>query len=173
MWEYVRLEDDTQVSYSEVREDNTVKVVVERPRDWGFDTAECILPAFNWVSHEGFSEADLKELDDFVRNNAPLILRFAYEGGRSMPSLFRLGPYIIFFWTGENGEPVHVHIAVKRPTAEATKIWLTRSGGCKLAHNKGDIPARDLRDIMQFVSSNHALICKRWKETTGGLSFYC
>ena len=71
MWEYVRLEDDTQVSYSEVREDNTVKVV-----------AECILPAFNWVSHEGFSEADLKELDDFVRNNAPLILRFAYEGGR-------------------------------------------------------------------------------------------
>ena len=39
--------------------------------------------------------------------------------------------------------------------------------------NKGDIPARDLRDIMQFVSSNHALICKRWKETTGGLSFYC
>lgn len=90
-----------------------------------------------------------------------------------MPSLFRLGPYIIFFWTGENGEPVHVHVAVKRPTAEATKIWLTRSGGCKLAHNKGDIPARDLRDIMQFVSSNHALICKRWKETTGGPSFYC
>lgn len=82
MWEYVRLEDDTQVSYSEVREDNTVKVVVERPRDWGFDTAECILPAFNWVSHEGFSEADLQELDDFVRNNVPLILRFAYEGGR-------------------------------------------------------------------------------------------
>lgn len=82
MWEYVRLEDDTQVSYSEVREDNTVKVVVERPRDWGFDTAECILPAFNWASHEGFSEADLKELDGFVRNNAPLILRFAYEGGR-------------------------------------------------------------------------------------------
>ena len=88
-----------------------------------------------------------------------------------MPSLFRLGPYIIFFWTGENGEPVHVHVAVKRPTAEATKIWLTRSGGCKPAHNKGDIPARDLRDIMQFISSNHALICKRWKETTAGCRF--
>ena len=86
MWEYVRLEDDTQVSYSEVREDNTVKVVVERPRDWGFDTAECILPAFNWVSKEGFSEADLKELDDFVRNNAPLILRFAYGRPRVLRS---------------------------------------------------------------------------------------
>ena len=84
MWEYVRLEDDTQVSYSEVREDNTVKVVVERPRDWGFDTAECILPAFNWVSREGFSEADLKELDDFVRNNAPLIVCF--DSGRTSSS---------------------------------------------------------------------------------------
>lgn len=97
MWEYVRLEDDTQVSYSEVREDNTVKVVVERPRDWGFDTAECILPAFNWVSHEGFSEANLKELDDFVRNNAPLILRFAYEGGRVYACLFRLGHISLSF----------------------------------------------------------------------------
>lgn len=100
MWEYVRLEDDTQVSYSEVREDNTVKVVVERPRDWGFDTAECILPAFNWVSHEGFSEANLKELDDFVRNNAPLILRFAYEGGRVYAKSLPTRPYITFFCPG-------------------------------------------------------------------------
>lgn len=100
MWEYVRLEDDTQVSYSEVREDNTVKVVVERPRDWGFDTAECVLPAFNWVSHEGFSEADLQELDDFVRNNAPLILRFAYEGGRVYALSVSTRSYITFFCPG-------------------------------------------------------------------------
>ena len=78
-----------------------------------------------------------------------------------MPSLFRFGPYLLFFWTGENGEPVHVHVAVKRPTKDATKIRLTRSGGCKLAHNKGEIPARDLRDLMQFVAANHAYICDR------------
>ncbi len=46
MWEYVRFEDETQVSYSDVRDDNTVLVTVERPRDWGFDTAECVLPSF-------------------------------------------------------------------------------------------------------------------------------
>ncbi len=91
-----------------------------------------------------------------------------------MPSLFRIGPYLLFFWTGENGEPVHVHVAVKRPTRNATKIWLTRSGGCVLAHNQSEIPARDLRDIEQFVSANHELICRRWCEATGGpLSFYC
>lgn len=88
-----------------------------------------------------------------------------------MPSLFRIGPYVLFFWTGENGEPVHIHVSVKRPTKDATKIWLTASGGCKLAHNKGDIPSRDLRDIMQFVSANHQLICKKWFETMGECHF--
>ena len=58
MREYVRFDDDTQVSCSDVREDSTVLVVIERPRDWGFDT------------------------DEFVHNKAPLIMRFAYEGGR-------------------------------------------------------------------------------------------
>ncbi len=82
MWEYVRFEDDTQVSYSDVREDNTVLVVIERPRDWGFDSAECLLPAFNWLRLEGFSADEAKELDEFVHNNASLIMRFAYEGGR-------------------------------------------------------------------------------------------
>lgn len=82
MWEYVRFEDDTQVSYSDVREDNTVLVVIERPRDWGFDTAKCLLPAYRWVENSGFDDADLGRLDEFVRNNAPLIMRFAYEGGR-------------------------------------------------------------------------------------------
>lgn len=72
-----------------------------------------------------------------------------------MPSLFRFGPYLLYFWTGENGEPVHVHVSVKRPTKDATKIWLTKSGGCVLAHNKSGIPDRDLRDIMQLVAANH------------------
>ncbi len=90
-----------------------------------------------------------------------------------MPSLFRIGPYLLFFWTGENGEPVLVHVAVKRPAKDATKIWLTRSGGCKLAHNKGGVPQKDLRDILQFVAANHRFICKRWQEVTGTLSFYC
>lgn len=81
MWEYVRFEDDTQVSCSEVRDDNTV-LVVERPRDWGFDTAECLLPAYNWQRFDGFSEKEAADLGAFVRNNSSLIMRFAYKGGR-------------------------------------------------------------------------------------------
>jgi len=90
-----------------------------------------------------------------------------------MPSLFRFGPYVLFFWTGENGEPVHVHVAVKRPVRDATKIWPTRSGGCVVAHNKGGINEHDLRDIQQLVAANHEHICNRWKQVAGGCEFYC
>lgn len=91
-----------------------------------------------------------------------------------MPKVLTFGPYVIFFWVAENGEPVHVHVSVKRPEKNATKIWLTSSGGCILAHNNSNIPQKDLRDIMELVSLNHALICDKWKETfQGDISFYC
>ena len=54
-----------------------------------------------------------------------------------MPRVLEFGKYIIFFWIGEDGKPVHVHVSVKRPMDNSTKIWLTRNGGCLLAHNKG------------------------------------
>ena len=45
-----------------------------------------------------------------------------------MPQIFRIGSYIIYFWSNENDplEPVHVHIAEGRATANATKIWITK-----------------------------------------------
>ncbi len=79
MREYVRFDDDTQVSYSNVRDDNTILVVIERPRDWGFDTAKCLLPAITWIFTDGFDEADMANLDGFVRDNSPLIIRLAHE----------------------------------------------------------------------------------------------
>lgn len=91
-----------------------------------------------------------------------------------MPKVLEFGPYILFFWVGENGEPVHVHVALRRPTENATKIWLTSSGGCILAHNKSKIPAKDLADILELVSLNHGYICEKWKSVfQGDLSFYC
>lgn len=78
-----------------------------------------------------------------------------------MPSLFALGPYIILFWTDEQDEPVHVHVADNRPTKDATKLWLTASGGCIVSHNNSKLPERDLRRVAKFIRSNHELICKR------------
>ena len=39
-----------------------------------------------------------------------------------MPRVLEFGKYIIFFWIGEDGEPVHVHVSVKRPMDNSTKI---------------------------------------------------
>ena len=41
-----------------------------------------------------------------------------------MPQVFRVGPYIVYFWSNENDllEPVHVHIAEGRATANGTKV---------------------------------------------------
>lgn len=54
-----------------------------------------------------------------------------------MPQLFKIGSYVIYFWINENDplEPVHVHITKVRPSANATKIWITRSGKCLLQNN--------------------------------------
>lgn len=92
-----------------------------------------------------------------------------------MPKVFVYGPYIFFFWMGEDGEPVHVHVSVKRPTKNATKYWLTADGGCVLANNDSQIPEKDLRDITKIIKFNHGRICGRWIEVFGpdALTFYC
>lgn len=78
-----------------------------------------------------------------------------------MPSLFRIGEYIIYFWSNENGEPIHVHISKGRPTANATKVWLTSRGGCVLAHNKSQIPERILRNLMDVIAAQFFMICAK------------
>ena len=80
-----------------------------------------------------------------------------------MPSLFSIGGYRIFFWSGEECEPVHVHVAKGRPQPDATKLWLTSAGGCIIAHNRGKIPSKDLKVIERIVAAQHSLICKEWK----------
>lgn len=77
MWRYVTLDDETQIACSDLNEDGTISVAVERPVDWGFDSAKCILPAYSWSEVQGFTDSDLKFFDEFLRNNAPFIIELA------------------------------------------------------------------------------------------------
>ena len=92
-----------------------------------------------------------------------------------MPSLFKIGSYTIFFWSDEEGEPIHVHMAEKRPSPNATKIWLTRGGKCIVAHNKGKIPDNILNKALDIISAHYFIICREWKEhfATDAIIFYC
>lgn len=90
-----------------------------------------------------------------------------------MPRLYLFQGFAIYFWTGENGEPVHVHVSKGKPSAGATKIWLTRNGGCKLASNGSRLTKHELANVMDFVMMNHEEICDRWKAYFHGeMTFY-
>ena len=92
-----------------------------------------------------------------------------------MPSLFRIGGYLVYFWSNENFEPIHVHVCKGRPSPNATKIWLTASGGCILANNSSRIPAKDLNNILEIMAAQYLLIHREWKEhfKMDEIKFYC
>ncbi len=92
-----------------------------------------------------------------------------------MPKVITVGSYIIYFWSNENGEPVHVHIAEKVPQEYATKVWITKTGGTILANNNSNIPEVKLNKLLGVISDNFFLICEKWVEKFGKetLHFYC
>ena len=92
-----------------------------------------------------------------------------------MPQLFKVGSYLVYFWINEDDplEPVHVHIAQTRPSAGATKVWITRAGRCLLQNNNSHIPERQLRIMMSIIEARSSEIIAKWKETFGEASFYC
>lgn len=90
-----------------------------------------------------------------------------------MPSLFKFKGLVIFFWAMENGEPIHVHVQRGTPSAGATKIWLTRSGGCIVANNASGLKKRELADVCEFICANYTDICALWSGFFhGDLTFY-
>ena len=92
-----------------------------------------------------------------------------------MPQIFRVGPYIIYFWSNENKplEPIHVHIAIGRATANATKIWISSSGKALLCNNASKIPKTDLRNLIRFIEANSNTIINKWYAHFGEIRYFC
>lgn len=92
-----------------------------------------------------------------------------------MPKLFVVSGYMVYFWSNEEGEPIHVHVSKGKPSANATKIWLTKTGGCILANNGSKIPNRELNELMEFIAAQFFLICSKWKSffLLENIKFYC
>ena len=92
-----------------------------------------------------------------------------------MPQIFRIGSYIVYFWSNENDplEPVHVHVAEGRASANATKIWLTSSGKTLLCNNNSQIPNRELRKMMRIIEANSKEIMDKVYAQFGEIRFYC
>ena len=92
-----------------------------------------------------------------------------------MPQIFRIGPYIIYFWSNENNplEPIHVHIAEGRASANATKLWITQTGKVVICNNNSKIPDAVLRKMIRVIEGNTKTIVKQWIDQFGEISYYC
>ena len=82
MYPFMTLNDDTEITHSQMRDDGRVKVYIETPDAVdGFHSAVCWLPEYRWESIQGYSEAQMDRFQQLLRNNAHLILEFARDGG--------------------------------------------------------------------------------------------
>lgn len=82
MYPFMTLDDDTEITHSELLQDGSVKVYIETPDDEGsFHDATCFLPTHRWAEVHGYSEAELEQFKQLIRNNAHLIMEFAQKGG--------------------------------------------------------------------------------------------
>ena len=59
MYPFMTLNDDTEITHSEMKADGKVKVYIETPDEFGgFHNATCWLPDYKWEDIEGYSEED-------------------------------------------------------------------------------------------------------------------
>jgi hypothetical protein len=78
-----------------------------------------------------------------------------------MPTVLRVGPYRFFFYSGDGGEPPHIHVERDEHVA---KLWLdpvrlARSGGFKAA---------ELREVAELVRRHQGPLLEAWNDYFGG-----
>ena len=82
MYPYLTLDDETEIVHSEMSENNSVKVYIEKPdENDGFHYATCYLPNYEWKDIFGFSEEEIEKYRKIIENNAHLILEPSQNGG--------------------------------------------------------------------------------------------
>ena len=82
MYPFMTLNDDTEITHSEMRPDGNVKVYIETPNEKdGFHSAVCWLPDYKWESINGYTDAEMAYFRQLIRNNAHIIIEFSHDGG--------------------------------------------------------------------------------------------
>ena len=78
-----------------------------------------------------------------------------------MPTVLRVGPYRLFFYSGDRVEPPHVH--VERDSGQA-KVWLDP---VRLESSRG-ISGAEINRIMRLVEENREVLLTTWEEFFNG-----
>ena len=73
-----------------------------------------------------------------------------------MPTVLRVGPYRVFFYSGDRVEPPHVH--VERDSGQA-KVWLDP---VRLEYSRG-FSGAEINRIMRIAEENRELLLTTWE----------
>ena len=94
MYPYLTLSDGTEIVHSEMLEDNTVRVYIEKPDEKdGFHYASCFLPKYEWKDLFGFTEDEIAFHQGIIENNAYMIIEMSKNGEVENTSEFTKSPY--------------------------------------------------------------------------------
>lgn len=90
-----------------------------------------------------------------------------------MPKLFVIDGYQVSIWSNENGEPIHVHVSKKRPSANSTKLWLLSNGTfIKANPNDKRIPDAVLNKIIKKLQPQALMVRNFWIAYHGYEKYY-
>lgn len=90
-----------------------------------------------------------------------------------MPKIFVICGYQISIWSNENGEPIHVHVSKKKPSANSTKLWLLSNGTfIKANPNDKRISDGDMRKIMAALKLEAKTVRNYWVAFHGYEKYY-
>lgn len=74
-----------------------------------------------------------------------------------MPTILKVKGFRFFFWSKEEGEPMHIH--VEKAEANA-KVWLDPLND---AYFYGFSP-KEIKEIREIINENIELFITKWKE---------
>lgn len=77
-----------------------------------------------------------------------------------MPTVLRIGPYRIYFWSHEPNEPPHVHVD---RDANSAKFWL---GSVRFARNFS-FSSVELRRIERIIAEHEQELLEAWHDYFG------
>lgn len=80
MYPFMTLDDGTEIVYSEMKNDGSVKVYMEKTDEKdGFHYATCYLPEYRWEDIFGLTEQEIFRCQEVIETSSQLIIQFAQE----------------------------------------------------------------------------------------------
>ncbi len=81
LYPYIEFPDETIITHSKIKPDNTVLINFEQSVENGFREARIKLPSYKWLYNEGFSNEQIASFEDFAHKNSGVIYKYARLGG--------------------------------------------------------------------------------------------